>query len=84
MAYYLAAFYFAALEDRTLYDKSYSGSNKEVQNAQIKVEEYQNRLAQLEVASQKRRISDQKKLEEWQTKLVIAEEKFESIKQLTK
>ena len=80
MAYCLAAFYFATLENRILYDVAYNDSNKVIQNAQTKVEEYNNRLKQPEITPQ-RRNSNQKKLEEWQTKLALAKEKFESVKQ---
>ena len=80
MAHYVAAFYFATLENRILYDKTYNDSNKAARDAQTKVEEYEKRLGQAEITLQKRN-SDEKKLEEWQTKLAIAKKKFESIKQ---
>ena len=81
MAYCLAAFYFAALESRILYDKIYNDGDKATRDAQTKVEEYGNRLNQPEIAPQKRN-SNEKKLEEWQIKLAIAKEKFEDIKRV--
>lgn len=81
MADWLAAFYFATLENRILYDRAYSNSDKAVQNAQIKVEEYKNRLSQPALTPRKR-AADEKKLNEWETKLTIETEIFKEVKQI--
>ena len=80
MAEYLAAFYFATLKNKILYDRTYSDSNKAVQNAQTKVEEYNSRLNQSTLTPQKK-VLNEKKLEEWQTKLSLARAEFENVKQ---
>ena len=80
MADYLAAFYFATLKNQILYDTTYRDSNKSVQNAQTKVEEYNSRLSQSTLTPQKK-VLNQKKLKKWQTKLSLARDKFESVKQ---
>ncbi|RKU31048.1 hypothetical protein C6499_05315 [Candidatus Poribacteria bacterium] len=80
MAEYLAAFYFATLKNQILYDRAYSDSNKAVQNAQTKVAEYNSRLNQSTLTLQKK-VLNEKKLEEWQTKLSLARDEFENVKQ---
>lgn len=80
MAEYLAAFYFATLKNQILYDRTYSDSNKVVQNAQTKVEEYNSRLNQSTLTPEKK-VLNEKKLEEWQTKLSLARAEFENVKQ---
>ena len=80
MAEYLAAFYFATLKNQILYDKTYSDSNKAVQNAQTKVEKYNSRLNQSTLTPQKK-VLNEKKLEEWQTELSLARTEFENVKQ---
>ena len=80
MAHYLAAFYFANLENRILYDKVYTDSSKDYQKAKAKVEEYQNKLSQSTI-SPKKQASDEKKLDEWQTKLSQAKVILRDVKQ---
>ena len=80
MAYCLAAFYFATLENQVLFDKTYNDNSKAVQSAHSKVEEYKDRLSQPTLSSQKRNLNE-KKLDEWQTKLSLAKEIFEGVKQ---
>ncbi|MYA55835.1 hypothetical protein F4X88_06040 [Candidatus Poribacteria bacterium] len=80
MAYCLAAFYFATLENQVLFDKTYNDNSKAVQRAHLKVEEYKDGLSQPTLSSQKRNLNE-KKLDEWQTKLSIAKEIFEGVKQ---
>ncbi len=80
MANYLAAFYFANLENRILYDKVYTDSSKANQNAKAKVEEYQDRVSQ-STLSPKKQVSDEKKLDEWQTKLSQAKVILRDVKQ---
>ena len=80
MADYLAAFYFATLKNQILYDTTYRDSDKAVQNAQTKVEDYNSRLNQSTLTPQKK-VLNEKKLKEWQTKLSLARTEFESVKQ---